>query len=43
LILSGGVSIFRSKFSPRSLGWVNKAAGIVILGFGVLAILSLRS
>ena len=43
LILSGGVSLFRSKFSPRSLGWVNKAAGIVILGFGVLAILSLRS
>ena len=42
LILSGGVSLFRSKFTPRALGWVNKAAGIVILGFGVLAILSLR-
>jgi threonine/homoserine/homoserine lactone efflux protein len=41
LILSGGVSIFRSKFTPRALGWVNKAAGIVILGFGVLAVLSL--
>ena len=41
LILSGGVSLFRSKFTPRALGWVNKAAGIVILGFGVLAILSL--
>jgi threonine/homoserine/homoserine lactone efflux protein len=41
LILSGGVSLFRSKFTPRTLGWVNKAAGIVILGFGVLAILSL--
>ena len=43
LILSGGVSLLRSKFSPMALGWVNKAAGIVILGFGVLAILSLRS
>jgi threonine/homoserine/homoserine lactone efflux protein len=42
LILSGGVSFFRSKFTPRALGWVNKAAGIIILGFGVLAILSLR-
>lgn len=42
LILSGGVGLFRSKFTPRALGWVNKAAGIVILGFGVLAILSVR-
>jgi threonine/homoserine/homoserine lactone efflux protein len=42
LILSGGVSIFRSKFTPRALGWVNKVAGIVILAFGVVAILSLR-
>jgi len=41
LILSGGVSLFRSKFTPRALGWINKAAGMVILGFGVLAILSL--
>jgi threonine/homoserine/homoserine lactone efflux protein len=41
LILSGGVSLFRSKFTPQTLGWVNKAAGIVILGFGVLALLSL--
>jgi threonine/homoserine/homoserine lactone efflux protein len=41
LILSGGVSLFRSKFTPRALGWVNKVAGIVILGFGVLAVLSL--
>jgi len=41
LILSGGVSLFRSKFTPQTLGWVNKAAGIVILGFGALAILSL--
>jgi threonine/homoserine/homoserine lactone efflux protein len=41
LILSGGVSLLRSKFTPRTLGWVNKVAGMVILGFGVLAILSL--
>jgi threonine/homoserine/homoserine lactone efflux protein len=41
LILSGGVSLFRSRFTPRALGWVNRAAGLVILGFGVLAVLSL--
>jgi threonine/homoserine/homoserine lactone efflux protein len=42
LVLSGGVSAMRSKFTPRALGWVNKVAGIVILGFGVIALLSLR-
>jgi threonine/homoserine/homoserine lactone efflux protein len=42
LILSGGVSLFRSRFSPRALGWVNRGAGIVILGFGVLSLLSLN-
>jgi threonine/homoserine/homoserine lactone efflux protein len=41
LMLSGGVSLVRSRFTPRTLGWVNKAAGLVILGFGVLALLSL--
>lgn len=41
LVLSGGVSLARSRFSPSSLGWVNKAAGVLILGFGVVAILSL--
>jgi threonine/homoserine/homoserine lactone efflux protein len=40
-VLSGGVSLIRSKFTLRTLGWVNKAAGVVILGFGVLAMLSL--
>jgi threonine/homoserine/homoserine lactone efflux protein len=42
LILSGGVSMLRSKFTPRAMDWVNKLAGIVILGFGVVALLSLR-
>jgi threonine/homoserine/homoserine lactone efflux protein len=41
LILSGGVSVLRSKFTPRAMDWVNKLAGIVILGFGVVALLSL--
>jgi threonine/homoserine/homoserine lactone efflux protein len=41
LILSGGVSLSRSRFTPRTLGWVNKVAGGVILGFGALAVFSL--
>jgi threonine/homoserine/homoserine lactone efflux protein len=42
LILSGGVSVLRSKFTPRAMDWVNKLAGMVILGLGVVALLSLR-
>ena len=42
LLLSGGVSLLRSKFTPRAMGWVNRVAGIVILSFGVVAILSLK-
>lgn len=41
LILSGGVSVFRTKLEPRGLGWVNNVSGIIILAFGVTAILSL--
>ncbi len=43
LVLTVGVSLLRSKFTPRALGWVNNVAGIVILGFGVIMLLSLRS
>ncbi len=42
LILIGAVSLFRRRFDNRMLGWVNKIAGIVIGGSGVLALLSLR-
>ncbi|MCJ7455882.1 LysE family translocator [Candidatus Bathyarchaeota archaeon] len=42
LILSSIVSLFRSKLKPGWLKWVNRLSGLVILGFGVLAILSLR-
>ena len=33
LALSAGVSIFRKKFSPDVMRWVNRAAGMVILVF----------
>jgi len=42
LILSGGVGLFRAKFSPHGLRWVNRISGVIITGFGLLALLSLR-
>jgi len=41
-ILSSSVSIFRTKFSPHRLQWVNRISGIIITGFGLIALLSLR-
>lgn len=41
LILSGGVGVFRAKFSPDRLRWVNRISGIIIMVFGLLALLSL--
>ncbi len=40
LALSGTVGLVHSKFSHQALQWVNRTAGIIIAGFGVLAILS---
>ncbi len=41
LVLSGGVSFFRARFTPAGLIWVNRLSGTVIFGFGMLALLSL--
>jgi threonine/homoserine/homoserine lactone efflux protein len=41
LLLSGGVSLLRSKIDSRALGWVNRASGVVIAAFGVAALVSL--
>ena len=41
-ILSGGVSIFRTKFTTRGLRWVNRISGIIIMGFGVIALLGVK-
>jgi len=41
LLLSGGVSFFRSQFSPDRLVWVNRASGLIITGFGLLMLLNL--
>jgi threonine/homoserine/homoserine lactone efflux protein len=40
LLLSGGVSLLRSRFTYRGLWWVNRISGILILGFGVAALLT---
>ncbi|MGE5264415.1 MAG: LysE family translocator, partial [Acidobacteriota bacterium] len=40
-ILSGGVSLFRSRFSPQGMRWVNRVSGVIITGFGVIAFASL--
>ncbi len=42
LLLSGGVSLFRSRFNVRALRGVNWISGIVILVFGALALWSLK-
>jgi threonine/homoserine/homoserine lactone efflux protein len=41
LILSGGVSLFRTKFSASSLGVVNNISGVIIAAFGLFALASL--
>jgi len=40
-ILSGGVSVLRLQLTPGILRWVNRASGMILLGFGVLALISL--
>jgi len=36
LLLSSAANIFRKKLSPAFMRWVNRIAGVVILGFAVL-------
>ncbi len=43
LILSTGVSLVRSRFSPRVMQWVNRLSGSIIFAFGVVAIASLAA
>jgi len=42
LLLAGGISLFRGKFTSRWLLWINRISGSVITVFGLLALLSLR-
>jgi threonine/homoserine/homoserine lactone efflux protein len=40
LLLSGGVTLVRSRFRPEALIWVNRLSGTVIFVFGLLALAS---
>jgi threonine/homoserine/homoserine lactone efflux protein len=41
LLLSGGVGLFREKFTAGGLGWLNRLSGTIIGFFGFLALWSL--
>ena len=41
LLLSAGVGLFRARFRPAGLVWVNRISGVVLAAFGVLALGSL--
>jgi threonine/homoserine/homoserine lactone efflux protein len=40
LLLSGGVSLLRARLTTGALRWVNRLSGVILLGFGVVALLS---
>ena len=40
LLLSEGVTLFRKKVSEKVMIWINRIAGVIILGFGMSALLS---
>jgi threonine/homoserine/homoserine lactone efflux protein len=40
LVMSSLVGLFRGKFNPLSLQWVNRISGVIITGFGVYALLT---
>lgn len=42
LILSGGVGFARHAMTPARLHWINRLSGALLIGFGGLALLSLR-
>ena len=43
MLLSGGVSLIRSRFRERELRWINRLSGTIITVFGILVFLSFLS
>jgi threonine/homoserine/homoserine lactone efflux protein len=41
LLLSGGVSLLRTRLTPKRLRWVNRLSGLLIGGSGVVVLVSL--
>ena len=42
LLLSSGAAALRTAVTPNALRWVNRVSGMIILGFGLLALAGLR-
>jgi threonine/homoserine/homoserine lactone efflux protein len=42
LLLSTAVSALRSRVTPRAMRWVNVGSGAILVGFGVVALLTAR-
>ncbi|MGE5335553.1 MAG: LysE family translocator, partial [Nitrososphaerota archaeon] len=40
LLLSGGVSLLRTRLTTGALRWVNRVSGLLLLGFGLAALVS---
>ena len=40
LLLAGGVGLFHEKFNHPGLQWVNRISGVIIMGFGLFALMS---
>jgi len=41
LVLSGSVSMLRRKVTQRVMMWINRISGTIIMGFGIVAVVSL--
>ncbi len=41
LVLSGFTGLLRGLFNPKRLRWLNRISGLIIIGFGLFAFLSL--
>ena len=39
--LSGGISLVRSRFGVATMQWVNRISGVIITGFGIIALVSI--
>jgi threonine/homoserine/homoserine lactone efflux protein len=43
ILLSEGVTFFRKKMSQKIMIWINRCAGVIIIGFGIASLLSMLS
>lgn len=43
LLLSGGVSLSRDRFGATGLQWVNRVSGVIIIVFGIVALVGVTS